>query len=38
MPSQYPRTYSSLKQEGKDDRLPNYAMFVKLPDWLPETE
>jgi hypothetical protein len=21
-----------------DDRLPDYAMFVKLPDWLPETE
>lgn len=22
----------------EDDRLPNYDMFVKLPDWLPETE
>lgn len=19
---------------GKDDRLPDYAMFVKLPDWV----
>ena len=23
---------------GEDDRLPDYAMFVKLPDWMPETE
>ncbi|MDO7852970.1 hypothetical protein [Hymenobacter convexus] len=23
---------------GEDDRLPDYAMFVKLPDWLPEAE
>ena len=22
---------------SEDDRLPDYAMFVKLPDWLPET-
>ena len=23
---------------SKDDRLPDYAMFVKLPDWLPTTQ
>ncbi len=23
---------------GDDDRLPDYAMFVKLPDWMPEAE
>ena len=23
---------------SEDDRLEDYAMFVKLPDWLPETE
>ena len=23
---------------GKEDRLPDYAAFVKLPDWVPETE
>ena len=21
-----------------DDRLPDYAMFVRLPDWVPDTE
>ena len=23
---------------GEDDRLPDYAMFVKLPDWMPGAE
>jgi hypothetical protein len=23
---------------GEEDRLPDYAAFVKPPDWLPETE
>jgi hypothetical protein len=23
---------------GEDDRLPDYAMFVKLPDWIPDVE
>jgi hypothetical protein len=23
---------------GKGDRLPDYVMFVKLPDWLPAVE
>ena len=23
---------------GEDDRLPDYAVFVKLTDWLPEAE
>jgi hypothetical protein len=23
---------------SEDDRLPDYAMFVKLPDWVSETE
>ena len=23
---------------GEDDRLEDYAMFVKLPDWLPEVD
>jgi len=23
---------------SEDDRLPDYAMFVKLPGWMPETE
>ena len=23
---------------GEDDRLPDYAMFVKLPDWVPGAE
>jgi hypothetical protein len=23
---------------GEDDRLPDYAMFVKLPGWMPEAE
>ncbi|WP_426062046.1 hypothetical protein [Hymenobacter sp. B1770] len=22
---------------SEDDRLPDYAMFVKLPDWLPDS-
>ena len=23
---------------GEDDRLPDYAMFVKLPDWMPDAK
>jgi hypothetical protein len=23
---------------SEDDRLPDYAAFVKLPEWMPETE
>jgi hypothetical protein len=23
---------------SEDDRLPDYAMFVKLPDWVPDAE
>ncbi|MDO7851366.1 hypothetical protein [Hymenobacter convexus] len=23
---------------GEDNRLPDYAMFVKLPDWVPDAE
>ena len=23
---------------SEDDRLPDYAMFVRLPDWLPDSE
>ncbi|MBO2010856.1 hypothetical protein [Hymenobacter negativus] len=23
---------------SEDDRLPDYAMFVKLPDWMPDAE
>lgn len=25
-----------LEASGEDDRLPDYAMFVKLPDWMGE--
>ena len=30
--------FFAFEAGGEDDRLPDYAMFVKLPDWMPETE
>lgn len=27
-----------FEEGSEDNRLPDYAMFVRLPDWLPETE
>jgi hypothetical protein len=28
----------AFEASSEDDRLPDYAMFVKLPDWVPEAE